>query len=54
LYTLSTPYIDVRKRVKPRRIAHVFHVDCRQAYRKESAGDGWKRMLAWFKKNGVA
>jgi len=24
------------------------------AYRKEVAEEGWKRMLAWFKKNGVA
>jgi len=22
--------------------------------RKDAADDGWKRMLAWFKKNGVA
>ena len=24
------------------------------SYRKEPAEDGWKRMLAWLKKNGVA
>jgi dienelactone hydrolase len=23
------------------------------SHRKESAEDGWKRMLAWFKKHGV-
>jgi dienelactone hydrolase len=23
------------------------------SYRKEAAEDGWKRMLAWFKKHGV-
>jgi len=33
---------------------HAFHADYRASYRKEAADDGWKRMLAWFKKNGVA
>jgi carboxymethylenebutenolidase len=33
---------------------HAFHADYRPSYRKEAAEDGWKRMLAWFKKNGVA
>lgn len=33
---------------------HAFNADYRPSYRKEAAGDGWKRMLAWFKKNGVA
>ena len=33
---------------------HGFHADYRPTYRKEQAEDGWKRMLAWFKKNGVA
>ena len=33
---------------------HGFHADYRNSYRKEAAQDGWKRMLAWFKKNGVA
>ena len=33
---------------------HGFNADYRPSYRKESAEDGWKRMLAWFKKNGVA
>jgi carboxymethylenebutenolidase len=33
---------------------HGFHADFRPTYRKEAAEDGWKRMLAWFKKNGVA
>jgi carboxymethylenebutenolidase len=32
---------------------HGFHADYRPSYRKEAADDGWKRMLAWFKKNGV-
>ena len=33
---------------------HAFHADYRPSYRKAAADDGWKRMLAWFKKNGVA
>lgn len=33
---------------------HAFFADYRPSYRKEAAEDGWKRMLAWFKKNGVA
>jgi carboxymethylenebutenolidase len=33
---------------------HAFHADYRPSYRKEAAEDGWKRMLEWFKKYGVA
>jgi carboxymethylenebutenolidase len=33
---------------------HAFHADYRPTYRKEAAEDGWKRMLAWFRKHGVA
>jgi carboxymethylenebutenolidase len=33
---------------------HAFFADYRPSYRKEAAEDGWKRLLAWFKKNGVA
>lgn len=33
---------------------HAFHADYRPSYRKEAAEDGWKRMLAWFRKHGVA
>jgi carboxymethylenebutenolidase len=33
---------------------HAFHADYRPSYRKDKAEDGWKRMLDWFKKNGVA
>ena len=33
---------------------HAFHADYRPSYRKDAAEDGWKRMLAWFKKHGVA
>lgn len=32
---------------------HAFHADYRPSYRKEEAVDGWKRMQAWFLKNGV-
>jgi carboxymethylenebutenolidase len=32
---------------------HAFHADYRPNYRKEFAEDGWQRMLAWFKDNGV-
>ncbi len=32
---------------------HAFHADYRPSYRKEEAQDGWQRMLAWFRKNGV-
>jgi carboxymethylenebutenolidase len=35
-------------------VPHGFHADYRPSYRKAEAEDGWKRMLAWFKKNGVA
>jgi carboxymethylenebutenolidase len=33
---------------------HGFNADYRPSYRPEAAKDGWKRMLAWFKENGVA
>jgi carboxymethylenebutenolidase len=33
---------------------HGFYADYRPTYRKDPADDGWKRMLAWFKKHGVA
>ena len=33
---------------------HGFHADYRPSYHKENAEDGWKKLLAWFKKNGVA
>jgi carboxymethylenebutenolidase len=33
---------------------HAFYADYRPSYRKEQAEDGWKRLLDWFKKNGVA
>jgi len=32
---------------------HAFHADYRPNYRKEAAEDGWRRMLEWFRSNGV-
>jgi carboxymethylenebutenolidase len=32
---------------------HGFHADYRPSYNAADAADGWKRMLAWFKKYGV-
>lgn len=32
---------------------HAFHADYRPSYHKAEAEDGWQRMLAWFRKNGV-
>jgi carboxymethylenebutenolidase len=32
---------------------HAFHADYRPSYSKDAAEDGWKRMQAWLKKNGV-
>ncbi|MFA5242158.1 MAG: dienelactone hydrolase family protein [Sulfuricella sp.] len=32
---------------------HAFHADYRPSYRKDVAEDGWKRMQAWLKKNGM-
>ncbi|HME23006.1 MAG TPA: dienelactone hydrolase family protein [Acetobacteraceae bacterium] len=33
---------------------HGFHADYRPSYRQADAEDGWKRMLAWFSRYGVA
>jgi carboxymethylenebutenolidase len=33
---------------------HGFHADYRPSYRKAHAEDGWQRMLAWFRRYGVA
>ena len=35
-------------------VPHGFHSDYRPSYRKEAAEAGWKEMLAWFKRHGVA
>ncbi len=33
---------------------HGFHADYRPSYRAEAAADGWSRLQAWFKANGVS
>ncbi len=33
---------------------HGFYADYRPSYRKDKADDAWKKLLEWFKKNGVA
>jgi carboxymethylenebutenolidase len=32
---------------------HGFHADYRPSYRRESAEDGWRRLLGWFARHGV-
>lgn len=32
---------------------HAFHADYRASYRQEEAENGWSRLQAWFKKNGL-
>ncbi|WP_428944438.1 dienelactone hydrolase family protein [Pantoea sp. FN060301] len=32
---------------------HAFNADYRPSYHEASAKDGWQRMLAWFRENGV-
>jgi carboxymethylenebutenolidase len=34
--------------------AHGFHADYRPSYKKDAAEDGWRRLLEWFRKYGVA
>ncbi len=33
---------------------HAFNADYRPRYRKEAAEDGWRRMLAFFKRHRMA
>ena len=33
---------------------HGFYADYRPSYRPGEANDGWKRLITWFRKNGVA
>ncbi len=33
--------------------SHAFHADYRPSYREAAAKDGWMRMLAWFKQQGL-
>ena len=32
---------------------HAFHADYRPSYREAAAKDGWARMLAWFRQQGM-
>lgn len=34
-------------------VTHGFHADYRESYDAEAAADGWTRLLAWFRANGV-
>lgn len=33
---------------------HGFHADYRDSFNKEASEDAWKKLLAWFQKNGAA
>ena len=33
---------------------HGFHADYRPSYRPVEANDGWRRLMAWFSRNGAA
>jgi carboxymethylenebutenolidase len=50
---------DLRAAGKPSEIVvypdtpHGFNADYRPSYRPQQAGDGWRRMEAWFKDHGV-
>ena len=35
-------------------VPHAFNADYRPSYRKEAAEDGWKRLLDWFHRHGMA
>jgi carboxymethylenebutenolidase len=35
-------------------VPHAFFADYRPSYREKEAKEGWKRLLAWFKKYGVS
>jgi carboxymethylenebutenolidase len=58
--TVERMRAGLRAFVKPGEIVvypdapHAFNADYRPTYRKETAEDAWKKMLAWFKKHGVA
>lgn len=35
-------------------VPHAFHADYRPTYRQAAAEDGWRRLLAWLQRHGVA
>ena len=57
--SVETMRTALKKAGKPSEIVvyeeadHGFNADYRPTYHKASAEDAWKRMLAWFKANGV-
>jgi carboxymethylenebutenolidase len=57
--TIETMRAALKEAKKPAEIIvypdtpHGFYADYRPSYRKEQADDAWKKMLDWFKKNGV-
>ena len=58
LYAAHNPKLKAAK--KPSEIViypdtpHGFNADYRASYREQQAKDAWKKMLAWFRKHGVA
>jgi carboxymethylenebutenolidase len=57
--TVETMRAALKEAKKPSEIVlypdtpHGFYADYRESYRKSQADDAWKKMLEWFKKNGV-
>ena len=57
--TVETMRAALKEAKKPSEIIvypdtpHGFYADYRPSYRKEQADEAWKKMLDWFKKNGV-
>jgi carboxymethylenebutenolidase len=57
--TVETMRAALKEAKKPSEIVvypdtpHAFYADYRPSYRKEQADDAWKKMLDWFKKNGL-
>jgi len=58
--TVERMRVELERAGKPSEIVlypgtpHGFHADYRPSYRKDTAEDGWSRMLAWFRRHGVA
>ena len=53
LAAAGTPAAKASEIVVYPEAGHAFHADYRASYKQDAAEDGWKRMLAWFKKTGV-
>ena len=50
----STPILSLDPLRRYPDAPHAFFADYGSSYKKDAAEDGWKRLQAWFKKNGVA